>query len=973
VLVLSVVWVESSSSGQRHSKPVLRLAIGSHTAALWGIDTDAAERFVVTCSNDKTVRVWDLASYDLIKTLRPPIADGREGEMQAVAISPDGHTIACGGYTGKSWDNGYCVYLFDRETGNIIQRLNEFPGTIHHLGYSKDGQFLAVGYWKGLRIYRLPTYAPVYQDTDYDAKCSWADFDRTGRLVTASYDGFLRLYTVTAGNIQKAGKQKAFSGNLIFSISFSPDGEKIAAGYLLSSAQSRNKQSKVDVFSGKNLAYLFSPDTRGIRKGLESVAWSSDGRCLYAGGYPRAIRKRGMFAPIVKWEDAGLGRRTVLRAAKSPVQDIVALKNGGLLFAAYNSAWGVYNRHDERVFFHRSRRPDYRGRRPGDKLFLISNDAAKVAFSFRARGRSTALFHIADRSLEIDPVLGDGFLAPIFKSPGMNITDWFLSRTPKLNGNTLRLKHKETSLCLAIAPDARSFVLGTEWHLYRFDARGNQLWKIPTHSIAVSANISKDCRMVVVAAGDGTIRWHRMEDGKEILALFLHPDRARWIAWIPEGYYMSSPYGDELIGWHLNKGSDRASDFYTAVQFERILYQPNYVQNYFRHLGKPPAYTRRFDSQLFDIDKLASIAPPNVKIDFPRPSGGRLPNRIQFKVKAEKRSLPMKSCTIFVNNIPVTSSNERRLSDTERDAFMRELEVPIFGNENKIRAEVFNGMSMGIAESVYHGPGTARKKVKGDLYLLSIGVDDFENMPYNNLNYAGLDAQNIAACLKKEEGKNFKRVFVKVISSQSECVPTKKNITTNLNFIKNSKAQDTVIVFLASHGLSDPEGNYYFVPGDAKENDIETILGAATRGSTGTDTNPSTLVSWEVFFDAMRSVPGKRLLVVDTCQAKNIEGTFDIHSLAKRSMTSSFAILTASKGAEESQENSRMKQGLFTYALLKGLSGEGDRNKDGQIVLSELYAFAADFVEKNRDRAVGKQTPQLAAPEVLKGMILAGQ
>ena len=205
------------------------------------------------------------------------------------------------------------------------------------------------------------------------------------------------------------------------------------------------------------------------------------------------------------------------------------------------------------------------------------------------------------------------------------------------------------------------------------------------------------------------------------------------------------------------------------------------------------------------------------------------------------------------------------------------------------------------------------------------------------------------------------------------CEPTKKNITANLDFIKKAQAQDTVIIFLASHGLSDHEGNYYFVPADANNTDVRMVLGsgAGTRGGPDSKAKPSTLIGWEVFFDALRSVPGKRLLVVDTCQAKNIEGTLDIHSLAKRSVTSSFAVFTASKGSEESQEYPEAKHGLFTHALLQGLDGEADQDGDGRIVLSELYGFVSEYVKNHRNRHIGEQTPQLAAPEALADMTLA--
>lgn len=54
-------------------------------------------------------------------------------------------------------------------------------------------------------------------------------------------------------------------------------------------------------------------------------------------------------------------------------------------------------------------------------------------------------------------------------------------------------------------------------------------------------NVTPDGRLVVAAYDDGTIRWHRMSDGQELLAAFVHKDDRRWVAWTPSGYYMASP------------------------------------------------------------------------------------------------------------------------------------------------------------------------------------------------------------------------------------------------------------------------------------------------------------------------------------------------------------------------------------------------------------------------------------------------
>ena len=58
--------------------------------------------------------------------------------------------------------------------------------------------------------------------------------------------------------------------------------------------------------------------------------------------------------------------------------------------------------------------------------------------------------------------------------------------------------------------------------------------------MAWGANIPDDAKVVIVAYGDGTIRWHRLDNGQELLALFVHAKDRRWVAWTPGGYYRLS-------------------------------------------------------------------------------------------------------------------------------------------------------------------------------------------------------------------------------------------------------------------------------------------------------------------------------------------------------------------------------------------------------------------------------------------------
>ena len=115
-----------------------------------------------------------------------------------------------------------------------------------------------------------------------------------------------------------------------------------------------------------------------------------------------------------------------------------------------------------------------------------------------------------------------------------------------------RSERGEQSRSLAIAPDGQSFVLGAEWSLSRFDAAGQRLWRNSVFGIAWGVNLSSDGSLVIVAHGDGTLRWYRASDGAELLAFFVHVPDKKWVAWTPSGYYAASPGGEDLIGWHVN-------------------------------------------------------------------------------------------------------------------------------------------------------------------------------------------------------------------------------------------------------------------------------------------------------------------------------------------------------------------------------------------------------------------------------------
>ena len=87
----------------------------------------------------------------------------------------------------------------------------------------------------------------------------------------------------------------------------------------------------------------------------------------------------------------------------------------------------------------------------------------------------------------------------------------------------------------------------------------------PLTEFPLAVNITTDGRLVVAAYGDGTIRWHRMSGGVELLAFMPLADRTNWVAWTPEGFYAAAPAAHGILRWHANPSSRIGGFFRSAI------------------------------------------------------------------------------------------------------------------------------------------------------------------------------------------------------------------------------------------------------------------------------------------------------------------------------------------------------------------------------------------------------------------------
>jgi hypothetical protein len=952
-MVAAFVAVASTRAAEPPPAPILRIETAMHPAMVRRLVVDPRGGRLISAGDDKTIRVWQLPQGRLARVLRFPIGAGYEGRIYALAVSPDGERIAAGGWTGWEWDKQGAVYLFDLDSGELVRYVGGFPDVIGALAYSKDGGHLAVGLHgdAGLTILRTTDYTAVARDAEYRDKVLGADFRADGVLAVAALDGQLRLYD---RDFRLLGRKRTAPGTQPLTVRFSPDGRRLAVSF--------HDVPALAVFDAADLSLAFAPDTTPLvdHVRIADVAWSADGEALYGcGDYAGAGEN-----PVLRWRRGGRGAVERLPGARGPITDLQPLPGGGVAFAAEDPAIGTLDAAGRRVLF---RGPELAGFPPRDPALKVSRDASRVQFAASYAGAKVARFALFARELLPGPASGTELAGAVLESPRFALERWQDLPSPALNGVQLVLDDYELARAYAIGPDHATLVLGTEWALRAYGADASLRWRVDTPGAVRGVIIAPNGQSVVAALSDGTIRWHRMEDGAEFLALFSHATTREWIAWNREGYYVSSSAGDEYVGWHLNRGRERSADFYRAVQFERILYRPDLLDESFRRRGRPAEGAGRRAGARFDVSQLGSIAPPRVRLeltDTPRraPDGGF---QARLRIEAERTAGPMVEQALFVNNVPVTSARLRRVADGDRARFTREVTVNLAPGENRIRAEVSSATSLGFAEThldVDRVP--AVEAPAGDLYLLAVGVNEFPRLKDAGLAYAARDAEEVARFFRAQAGGAFRRVHVRSISDLADEKPDRAAIVAALDFAAEAGERDTVILFLASHGLSDPAGEYFLVPRDARAEDIAAV--ALGRGA-----EAASLIRWNLLVEALRGVAGRRVLIVDTCYARNVEGRADLQTLAKRSAASRISLVLAAQGHETSQEYAPARQGLFTHALLEGLRGSADADGDRRVTLAEAFDFVVPAVERLRDRSIGAQTPQLVAPEPLGETALA--
>jgi len=585
--------------------------------------------------------------------------------------------------------------------------------------------------------------------------------------------------------------------------------------------------------------------------------------------------------------------------------------------------------------------------------FLVSANGHRIQFCYEKLGKSPGRFSVIERSLKTYLILETGLWPAVTQTSDLLITDWELATNPKLNDKPLRIGQDNMSHKVAISPGKDTFLLGTTRFLYLFDREGNRKWSVRVPGDAWDVNVSGDGRFALAALGDGTIRWYRMKDGKELLAFFPHIDRKRWVLWTPSGYYDASPGAEELIGWHVNNGSDQAADFFPISRFRSTYYRPDVVAKVLETLDEPEAIKLANKESTKKVQEVpvTKILPPVVSILSPK--DGSETSAKEVGVKFEVRSPsgePVTNVRVLVDGRPI--GRGLTIKEIQKDQGIQTARTPIPEKDTEISV---------IAENKYAAsePASVKLKwsgkvieeeftVKPKLYVLAIGVSKYENKDLV-LQYASKDAKDFAASFLLQKGGLYRDVVVKVLTDEKA---TKDEIIDGFDWIsKETTSKDVALVFLAGHGINDSGGVYYFLPVNAN---LERLR--------------RTAVPFTEMKNTVASLAGKTILFIDTCHAGNVMGaralapdiTGVVNELA--SAENGAVVFASSTGKQYSFEDANWGNGAFTKAAVEGIGGKADYMGKGRITINMLDLYISERV---KELTKGKQTPATAKPQTI--------
>ena len=262
--------------------------IAGHSDRIKTVAISPDGKTLATGSFDKTVKLWNLDTGELIDTIA-----GHSNTIRSVAFSPDGKILASSVY-GIAFQDG-TIKLWDADTRKLRQTLEisllYWGGDF--LVFSPDGQTLARANGPTIKLWDLNTGKVRSTLKGHGWQVNSIAFSADGQiLVSGGLDGAVKIWNWPTEELLNTFNRPSpsnwvvslvfwldFSFGMIYSVAISPDRQTVASGGY------DQPVTLWDTGTGRRLRIL------GEHSGtVYSVAFSPNGKILASGGEDSTIR-----------------------------------------------------------------------------------------------------------------------------------------------------------------------------------------------------------------------------------------------------------------------------------------------------------------------------------------------------------------------------------------------------------------------------------------------------------------------------------------------------------------------------------------------------------------------------------------------------------------------------------------------------------------------------------------------------------
>ena len=951
----------------------LDLDAGGHTARITDLAFTPDGEDIVSASDDKTIRVWDWQSGVTLRTIRGFMGAGADGKVYAVAVSPDGGTIAAGGYFGPGLGDKPPygdVRLFDLSTGRLTAVLHGAEYEIYDLAFSPDGRMLAAGGADGMvYLWRRDdkTAAGWTADRKLDADSWHIDklaFAAGGtRLAATTTDNGIRLWNLENDEeITLAGEAEPLRDTSVMALAVSQDGALFATGSADGTVQVwraadgtlARAMPKQEFFIGSltfaaNATRLVASCGYRCADRNRSVVWnveSGEQVLTYAGHDGTVFASTanadgslvatagGTRHAIQVWDPTTGERKADLQGKGQPVTAV------GIDAAGSTVAWGNANPCPDKVAC-----PDQLGPLAG-KLALPDKD--RFFDSPEPVGAQDAF-------LRAEAAAGPWSLAaaPGGKEGLENAVLEIGNGGKVVNRIENTAENGYAHAAFTLIRDGLGLITGgTDGTLleYRTDqARVSGEFIGHTGEIHAMAAAEK-AGLLVTGSADQTLRLWNLKTRKLIVSMFFAG--SEWIVWTPQGYYYSSPDGDRLIGWQVNQGRDREGRYIRCDQLKRYLWSPEIVRRAIVLHSAENAVKELRPGTDRELQKLLERKPPDFQARVAADQSGVHDGFVAVEIAgAEEAGADVADLSILSNSRNVGAFTARSVDGGKTTV----VEVPVEDGENTIRITGTNEFGYLTERSV---TAIARRKEKvadkGKLYVAVIGVDKYPFLTEAcggrscDLRYPVDDAAGFLKVVAEKSAPLFSAMEALVLVNKDAATdgsafklagvgetlePDSDTIDDQLaDFLDRPGENDTTIVFVAGHGIN-IDDDYYFIPTDGRKQDADRW-------------KRSSLVDWSDIQKSVERAKGMRFMLLDTCHAANAFNP----RLEKDAQDARIVVFSATAANNTAAELPQLGHGVFTYSVMEGLRGKAGTSGGG-VTLFGL----ADYISREVVRLTQSQ------------------